>query len=302
MQVYYLKADSGNPTIGTLEGIAPALNGAGAVAGNVTYSPGDTFGPRFTYISPSDIQEGIWTINLTFNFVGDTPVIYMKVDIDGDIIFTTPSTNMVQYFSGFTQLTGTTSYHFASGQEVGVQLYFGSSGTSGLNWFTNFTNGSANYRSYIYTTNLLPGATGHTGIQGATGHTGLQGVTGYTGTIDQNPSITSLTLTGSITNSGNATTFIADRSGTATLYTDTSTVNFPNFSGMIMITNTDTTGCVAMWLCGGGSATNIGNSSATTTGNGLVTYNSGIFGYTWTNNTSGSITMVFTVIKTWTVG
>ena len=287
MQVYYLKTDNGNPTVGSLEGIAPALAGAGLVGGNVTYSIGDTFGPRFTYISPSDIQEGIWTFNLKFNFIGDTAVIYMKVDIGGSVIFTTPSTNMLQYFDGITQLIGTTSYQFASGQEVGVQLYFASSGTSGINWFTNFTNGSAIYRSYIYTTNLLPGATGSTGPTGA---------------IGQNPSIESLTLTGSIINSGAVTTFIADRSGTATLYTDTSTVNFPNFSGMIMITNTDTTGCVAMWLCGGESATNIGNSSVTTTGNGLVTYNSSILGYTWTNNTGESITMVFTVIKSWTAG
>jgi hypothetical protein len=84
-------------------------------------------------------------------------------------------------------------------------------------------------------------------------------------------------------------------------YNNSATVNFPNFSGMIIVNNTGATGVVSMWLCGGGSATPVANSGVSG-GTGTVAYNSGITGYIWTNNTGGTITASFAAIRTRIIG
>lgn len=82
-------------------------------------------------------------------------------------------------------------------------------------------------------------------------------------------------------------------------YASSATVDFANFSGLLLINNTGTTGQVAMYLCGGGSANLFGYSSSSTPhGTGAMSYVSGINGYRWTNNTGISDTFNFTVIKT----
>jgi hypothetical protein len=84
------------------------------------------------------------------------------------------------------------------------------------------------------------------------------------------------------------TTYAIDASGNQATYAANATVDFPNFSGMILI-DCQLDGALSLWLCGGGSATRIGGSK---TGgyDGNVAHNSGINGYTWTNaNTSQNV-------------
>jgi hypothetical protein len=78
--------------------------------------------------------------------------------------------------------------------------------------------------------------------------------------------------------------------GAIPLATDGSTKDFPDFSGLIIVNN-HSTGNVALWLCGGSSATKVSDSVSNTSG--TVTYVSGIDGYRWTNNTGGTINVTF---------
>jgi hypothetical protein len=92
-----------------------------------------------------------------------------------------------------------------------------------------------------------------------------------------------------------ANTGMIDRSDTSQSYLSGATVNFSNFSGMITVNN-QTSGNVALWLCGGGAAVKLGDSLNNTSG--TIAYVSGILGYRWTNSTAGTITAVFAAIKT----
>jgi hypothetical protein len=53
-----------------------------------------------------------------------------------------------------------------------------------------------------------------------------------------------------------------------------------------------------MWLCGGNSAVNLGNSSTNLSGDGTITYKSDINGYRWTNTSGSTNSYTFTTIKT----
>lgn len=82
-------------------------------------------------------------------------------------------------------------------------------------------------------------------------------------------------------------------------YSPGDTVLFGNFSGLLLTQNV-TNRNVSMWLCGGASATLIGNSLSNTSGS--VTYNLSNAGYLWTNNTGGTIQASFACIKTGPTG
>jgi hypothetical protein len=96
-----------------------------------------------------------------------------------------------------------------------------------------------------------------------------------------------------------ANTGMIDRSDTSQTYSSGATVDFNNFSGMITVNN-QTSGNVALWLCGGSAAVKLGDSSGNTSG--TIAYVSGILGYRWTNSTAGTITAVFAAIKTRNIG
>lgn len=85
--------------------------------------------------------------------------------------------------------------------------------------------------------------------------------------------------------------------GNVASYANNATVDFSNFSGMILVNRQDTSGNVALWLCGSGAALKLGDSTGTAV-SGTITHNSGINGYRWTNNTGGTITVAFASIKT----
>ena len=64
------------------------------------------------------------------------------------------------------------------------------------------------------------------------------------------------------------------------------TLNFPVFSGMIVINNTSN-GHIGIYLCGAGSTSLIA-AVVNSSGLGSLAYNSGINGYTWTSNATAS--------------
>jgi hypothetical protein len=110
-----------------------------------------------------------------------------------------------------------------------------------------------------------------------------------------------INIYGTVANRGDNTTYIADKSSTASAYATAATVNFSNFSGMIIINNVQLTGVTALWLCGGGSATQIGASGASG-GTGTIYYTGGVAGYTWSNDTPSTQNITFALIRTRTEG
>jgi hypothetical protein len=118
----------------------------------------------------------------------------------------------------------------------------------------------------------------------------------YSGNISyDNMVVGNVYATNVILGYGPGTTFV-DASSSYASYVDTATVDFSNFSGMIMVTIWGT-GITVMYLCGGQEATPIG-ASKYGTGYGTIEYNAGINGYTWTNNTGGTVEASFAATKT----
>jgi len=94
-----------------------------------------------------------------------------------------------------------------------------------------------------------------------------------------------------------AGTAFLDNSGNATSYANNATVDFANFSGMIVVNRQDTNGNVALWILGSGNVLKLGDSSGSAV-SGTFAHVSGIDGYRWTNNTGGSVTVAFAAVKT----
>jgi hypothetical protein len=104
-------------------------------------------------------------------------------------------------------------------------------------------------------------------------------------------------FSGTIVSSNASGAATIDRSGVTASYANNATVNFSNFSGMVMINRQDSgSGNVALWLCGSGSASKLGDSNSPTA-SGTIAANGGVNGYTWTNNTGGTITCSFMTFK-----
>lgn len=94
-----------------------------------------------------------------------------------------------------------------------------------------------------------------------------------------------------------------DTSSTDASYANGAAVHFPNFSGMLIVNNTGTTGQVMMVICGGGSVGVLGYSG---TGlphkTGTVSTNGAISGYTWVNDSGATDTFNFAAIRTRATG
>lgn len=103
-----------------------------------------------------------------------------------------------------------------------------------------------------------------------------------------------------ITSTTPGTSYV-DTTTSNAIYANAATVNFPNFSGMIIVNNTGATGVVSLWLCGGGTAVPVANSGVSG-GTGTIATNGGISGYTWTNNSGSSQSISFAAIRTRTSG
>lgn len=96
---------------------------------------------------------------------------------------------------------------------------------------------------------------------------------------------------------------LLDTSGQDASYANGAQVHFPNFSGVVVVNNTGTTGQVMMVLCGGGSVavldysgTGIPHKTGTIYSNGTIS------GYTWVNDSGATDTFTFAVIKTRNTG
>jgi hypothetical protein len=90
-----------------------------------------------------------------------------------------------------------------------------------------------------------------------------------------------------------------DTSSIDASYVNGATVDFPNFSGMIIVNNTGSTGQVMMTICGGGSVGILGYSgTGTPHKTGTVSSVGGINGYRWTNDSGATDTFSFVAIKT----
>jgi hypothetical protein len=103
-----------------------------------------------------------------------------------------------------------------------------------------------------------------------------------------------LSVNGPIAQTASAGSYTIDTSSTGTTIGNGGTVSFSNFSGMIIV-NAWVSGTSAIYMVGGGQISLIGSSAG---GIGTVTYNSGISGYTWTNNTGSAQTMAFQAFRT----
>ena len=109
------------------------------------------------------------------------------------------------------------------------------------------------------------------------------------------PGAGGLRITGSYINSGApASTYHLDTQTNITLYTTGSTVNFSNFSGMLIV-NSTSNGDVSCYITGGGIVTKLGSTAGAI---GTVVYNSAVNGVTWTNTTAGSVAVGFAIIRT----
>ncbi len=89
--------------------------------------------------------------------------------------------------------------------------------------------------------------------------------------------------------------YTVDVTGGATSIANGGTVDFPSASGMLVVNNWQN-GAVTLYLCGGGAVTVVSNVIAQA---GSFAYNSGIGGYTWTNNVyGGTATFGFFFVRT----
>ena len=73
-------------------------------------------------------------------------------------------------------------------------------------------------------------------------------------------------------------------------YANNAYIDYSIFSGILLVLN-QTTGNVALWLCGGSSATKLGDSKNNTSG--TVAYSSAYNAYRWTNTTGSTADFSF---------
>lgn len=128
-----------------------------------------------------------------------------------------------------------------------------------------------------------------------TGNTLASGVTASS--LTSVGTLTSLSTSGSITSTAAAGTPTINAFANATSYANNATVDFANFSGMIVVNRQDSSGNVALWILGSGATVKLGDSSGSAV-SGTFAHVTGINGYRWTNNTGGTVIVSFMAIKT----
>ena len=88
--------------------------------------------------------------------------------------------------------------------------------------------------------------------------------------------------------------YTIDTSAGATSVANGGTVNFASASGMLLVNNWSN-GAVTIYLCGGGNTLTVASVGGTV---GSFAYNSGIAGYTWTNNSGATVPFGFQFFRT----
>jgi hypothetical protein len=80
----------------------------------------------------------------------------------------------------------------------------------------------------------------------------------------------------------------------STSVANSGTIDFSNFTGMIMISD-HFSGQTQVWITGGGNVASLGTAGGTV---GSLAYNGGVNGYRWTNNTGATRTFGFFCVRT----
>jgi hypothetical protein len=88
--------------------------------------------------------------------------------------------------------------------------------------------------------------------------------------------------------------YTVDVTGGATSIAHTGTVDFPNASGLLVVSDWFA-GNTTLWITGGGNVTLIANA---TNPAGSFAYNGSVNGYTWTNNSGATRTFAFFFVRT----
>jgi hypothetical protein len=176
-----------------------------------------------------------------------------------------------------------------------------SSASASFTWSPSATGGSSTTSTYadqVLTSAVSTGEYNVALVDGLNDYYAINGDSGLTFDAATNELTAGKLNTTNMINTGAAgTTYAIDRSGSAAAYANAATLNFANFSGMIVINRQDAgSGNVALWLCGGSAAVKIGDSHGNESGS--IANNGGISGYTWTNDTGGTVTCSFTAIRT----
>jgi hypothetical protein len=115
-----------------------------------------------------------------------------------------------------------------------------------------------------------------------------------TATFGGNLTSTTHLLSSTFTANTNITSYDFDHAGGTVSISNAQTINFPNFSGMIIINN-HVSGSVATWLVGGGGITVLGATNSAT-GIGAITFVGGQ--YVWTSNANPAGLHTITTIRT----
>jgi hypothetical protein len=176
-----------------------------------------------------------------------------------------------------------------------------SSASASFSWSPSATGGSSTTSTYadqVLTSAVSTGEYNVALVDGLNDYYAINGDSGLTFDAATNELTAGKLSTANMINTGAAgTTHAIDRSGVTAAYANAATLNFANFSGMIIINRQDgSSGNVALWLCGGAAAVKIGDSHGNESGS--IANNGGISGYTWTNDTGGTVTCSFTAIRT----
>ena len=200
------------------------------------------------------------------------------------------STSLLSIYGSITTPVGIALRNDNAGTSGGTKLEFGNySGTVTAYLSNQFDGGSFNTRLWQQAAGYI--AFGTNNAENVRIHNG--GGVSIGNTTD--PGAGSLRITGSYINSGApASTYHLDTQTNITLYTIGSTVNFSNFSGMLIV-NSTSNGDVSCYITGGGIVTKLGS---TTGAIGTVVYNAAVNGVTWTNTTAGSVAVGFAIIRT----
>ena len=279
-------------SVGTLSSLS--VTGNLNVSSNVTFSNancGQITGSNLvmSYVTvTSELNAEI----ITSNFIPQTNVTYSLGN----------STNRWKdiYLAGSTVYLGNVGLSEGAGNSLSV------AGNITVNNITT-TSGTSTLNAMSVTGNVQAGNVRTSGLMSATGKiisgddvslTGLVSASGNIlsgGTIYTSGMITAVgNITGnSFTSTSAANVYDLDTSGTVSTYANAATVVFQNFSGMIII-NSHTTGGVATWIVGGNTVQQLG--SATTSGTGTISYDSG--NYVWVNDSGLSADVAFAAIRT----
>jgi len=223
-----------------------------------------------------------------------------SININGTVGATTANTGAFTSLSYTTTLTGGTGIvNLGSGQ-----FYKDATGKVGIGTaspITNLhvsTNDQSTNRLRLQNTGVGGGTFDVVGGQPGVSNAGLA-------IFDVSSSATRMYLNssgnfdfgGTIAVSAAAGNYTLDTSSAAVSVANAGTVNFSNASGMLIVNNYNT-GAISMYFMGGGAVSTPGTQTYAGGAVGAVTYNAGINGYTWTNNSGSTATVGFMFFRT----